>query len=176
MENSFVENAIDQLKKRDYRDTIIVSDGQFMSKEQRRVLEKKYLFIDAALHFENDARKVYAIASPIVKVKGILIEDGIRNQIPGSLIGKLPIESHLFKNDGSELIKYQYGMRKIFLDEFDADPENFELRGGFENFPACPFGNQFKVLGYDKANKEYVRFVKAILKNHALKTINPLNY
>jgi hypothetical protein len=34
--------------------------------------------------------------------------------------------------------------------------------------PACPFGNSFKALGYDKTKKEYVWLVTSIIKDERL--------
>jgi len=56
----------------------------------------------------------------------------------------------------------QYGMRKIHKSEFD--PRRYILRKGFPDFPACPYGHTFKMLGYDKEKKEYVRLTASILK------------
>ena len=56
----------------------------------------------------------------------------------------------------------QYGMRKIHKSEFD--PRRYILRKGFPDFPACPYGHTFKMLGYDKETKEYVRLTASILK------------
>lgn len=68
----------------------------------------------------------------------------------------------------AEPVSTQYGLRKVFKTEFDQEPERYVLRIAFPDFPACPFGNSFPVLGFDTATQEYVRLVKSILKDPRL--------
>jgi hypothetical protein len=37
--------------------------------------------------------------------------------------------------------------------------------------PACPFGNSFKALGYDRISKEYVWLVTSIIKDKRLERV-----
>ena len=60
--------------------------------------------------------------------------------------------------------KRKDGPRVINRQQFDQNPDNFELRINDENAPLCPFGNQRKFIGFDKEKNEYVRFTKSVLK------------
>ena len=76
----------------------------------------------------------------------------------------IPIDTYVCDDP----VPMKYGMRKVFKEEFNANPDNFELRQGYSNMPACPFGNSFKALGYDKTKKEYVWLVTSIIKDERL--------
>ena len=57
-------------------------------------------------------------------------------------------------------------MRKIDKATYDLQPDNYELRSGNEaEAPACPYGNRYAWVGFDKANQEYVRFSKRLFKS-----------
>jgi hypothetical protein len=44
-------------------------------------------------------------------------------------------------------------MPKIYKSDFNDEPERFVLRKEFPDFPPCPFGQSFLMLGYDKEDK-----------------------
>ena len=62
-------------------------------------------------------------------------------------------------------------MPKIYKDIFNQNPERFELRIDYPDMPACPFGNSFKALGFDKEKREYVWMVTSIIKDDRLKKV-----
>lgn len=51
------------------------------------------------------------------------------------------------RHDNGDEIASRYGLRKIFKEEFDRDPERFVLRIGFPDFPPCPLGQSSSMLG-----------------------------
>jgi hypothetical protein len=56
-------------------------------------------------------------------------------------------------------------MRKITMEMYKAAPNRYELRSGAEEgAPACPYGNTYQWVGYDKELQEYVRFTKSVFK------------
>lgn len=56
-------------------------------------------------------------------------------------------------------------MRKVNVATYLENPNRYELRmGSEEGAPACPFGNHYAWIGYDKEEKEYVRFTKRLFK------------
>ena len=59
----------------------------------------------------------------------------------------------------------RYGLRKVYKNEFDRDPERYVLRIGYPDFPECPFGESFSVLGFDTAEQTYVGLVTSILRD-----------
>lgn len=56
-------------------------------------------------------------------------------------------------------------MRKITMEMYKAAPDRYELRSGTdEGAPACPYGNSYQWIGFDKELQEYVRFTKSVFK------------
>lgn len=44
-------------------------------------------------------------------------------------------------------------------------PERYALVSGDKpDAPVCPYGNQYKWIGFDKLTQEYVRFTKSVFK------------
>ena len=59
----------------------------------------------------------------------------------------------------------KHGLPVITAAQFNAAPGRFELRpGDFPDAPPCPFGNQYKWIGYDTQDKRYVRVTKSVFK------------
>jgi hypothetical protein len=54
------------------------------------------------------------------------------------------------------------------LREFEQEPERYVLREGFPDFPACPFGGAFSILGFDTAEQTYVWLVTSIIRDPRL--------
>ena len=59
---------------------------------------------------------------------------------------------------------------KVHKSEFNKQPHRYVLRKGFPDFPACPFGQSFSMLGYDNQLKRYVWLVTSIIKDERLRT------
>lgn len=56
-------------------------------------------------------------------------------------------------------------MRKVNMETYLSEPDRYELRSGIEpDAPACPYGNRFEWIGYDKISQEYLRFTKSVFK------------
>jgi hypothetical protein len=62
----------------------------------------------------------------------------------------------------------KHGLRKVYKSEFHSDPERYVLREGFPDFPPCPFGQSFSILGFDTAEQEYVWLVTSIIRDPRL--------
>lgn len=59
----------------------------------------------------------------------------------------------------------KYNLPVITAKEYNLSPDRYELRkGSAADAPLCPFGNHFEWIGFDKENKNYVRFTKSIFK------------
>ena len=65
----------------------------------------------------------------------------------------------------------RYGLRKVYKREFDRDPERYVLRIDYPDFPECPFGQSFSMLGFDTAEQTYVWLVTGILQDSRLNRI-----
>ncbi len=56
-------------------------------------------------------------------------------------------------------------IRRVDMATYILDPERYELRSGQEpEAPACPYGNCYQWIGYDRQQKEYIRFTKSVFK------------
>ena len=66
---------------------------------------------------------------------------------------------------------YNYRGRKVRKSEFNADPGRYVLRLGFPDFPECPFGQGFTMLGFDTARQEYVWLVTKIIGDERLQRV-----
>lgn len=73
-------------------------------------------------------------------------------------------------DDYSERVPTKYGVQKVYKAEFNEDPDRYVLRKGFPDFPECPYGESFSMLGYDTHDKRYVWLVTSILKDERLHT------
>jgi hypothetical protein len=54
----------------------------------------------------------------------------------------------LEKDNPSIDLKFGYSPR-IHKDKFTEDTNRYVLRRGFPDFPSCPYGVEFSMLGYD---------------------------
>ncbi len=77
-------------------------------------------------------------------------------------------EADISNQNNQEL---KYGMPKVLKSEFDKNPERYELRKRFPDLPACPWGNSFSMMGYDRQENTYVWLVKSIIKDDRLTVI-----
>lgn len=137
--------------------------------------------IDGAYCFEStpdsgDASNLFALSLVGGTIKGLLID-------PFNLMGdkgEQPIHNCLQKHlqsaklirscDQPEPSQTKYGLPKVFKTDFDADPTRFVLRKGYPDFPPCPFGQRFSMLGYDRVEKCYVWLVTSIFRDQRLVT------
>ena len=139
------------------------------------VMEANDFTVDRAYRFEGstsevDVSELYAISSSKHKIKGFLIDelDEYRRLPDHPLVEKLmdaEKTTHLYDESDQE---QKFGVPKIYKIKFEEDPERYELRKGFPDFPVCPYGNSFSMLGFDKKEKRYVWLVSSIIKDDRL--------
>jgi hypothetical protein len=61
--------------------------------------------------------------------------------------------------------QHKYNLPVITAEVYNLEPSRYELKkGNIEGAPPCPFGHQFKWIGFDKKSKEYVRVTKSVFK------------
>lgn len=166
--------AVSELKAKGFTDDFSLEGETIRSAETGKSYKDTDFKIINAYSFditENavDTQNLYVIET--ADGKGLLVdmlagylyvEDGL---IPRKI--DTAIEPYI-----SEDLPVKYGMEKIYKDRFDKNPGNYELRVGFPDFPACPFGNSFSMLGYDRENEKYVWLVTSILKDKRLETVH----
>lgn len=128
--------------------------------------------LDARFRFEDgeygDASNLYAISDGAHGAKGLLIDafDVFGAEGPAALAAHAAPELELHR--GAEDVSMKYGVRKVSKPEFNADADRYVLRIGYPDFPECPFGEAFSMLGFDTAEQTYVWLVTGILKDDRL--------
>ena len=163
---SFVAKGYD----REYR----VKDGHLIDLELGSTLDPCAITVDAALRLESgddgeDASNIYAITDPATEHKGLLIDafDVFHEICPRDLSERL-VEHRETAPAGDQDAPSKHGLRKVYKSEFHSDPERYVLREGFPDFPPCPFGQSFSILGFDTAEQEYVWLVTSIIRDPRL--------
>lgn len=155
---------------REYR----VKDGRLIDLETGKSLEPCDVSVDAALRLESghdagDASNIYAITDPTTRNKGILIDafDVFDEVCSRDLADHLAEHRHTTIVEDAD-VPSKHGLRKVFKEEFERDPERYVLREGFPDFPDCPFGGAFSILGFDTAEQSYVWLVTSIIRDPRL--------
>lgn len=163
---SFVSKGYD----REYR----VKEGCLVDLELGSTLDACAIQVDAALRLESgddaeDASNIYAITDPTTQHKGLLIDAfDVFDEICHRDLAERLSEQRETMPAGDEDVPSKHGLRKVYKAEFDSDPERYVLREGFPDFPACPFGGAFNILGFDTAEQTYVWLVTSIIRDPRL--------
>ncbi|MCB0388796.1 MAG: hypothetical protein KDD23_09085 [Winogradskyella sp.] len=174
--NSLLE-VVDQLKKDGYENDFQYHADHIHAIQGNVKLEIDDFNVDKAYQFEcatsGDCSAVYAISSVKNNLKGVLVDfyDANIRKLDDKIAKKFNVDTQVNHNDESK-IETRYGMKKIFKDDFNKNPDRYELRVGYPDFPKCPFNQTFKMLGYDKEEKDYVWLVTSIIKDDRLKKVN----
>ena len=159
---------VQALEKLGYSDILTYKEDKLHLISKKKSLDAHSLFfVDGGYSLNNIY--IFAISSPINKIKGLLLlsYNEYRELMDSSLSKKFTLL--IEENPKEVVIRRQYGMRKVLKEEFD--PKRYVLKKGFPDFPACPYGHTFKMLGYDKQTKTYVRLAPAILRDKSLKIL-----
>jgi hypothetical protein len=171
-----IVEAVSDLLRRGYDHEYRIRDGQLYDLSADQPVAIGDVHVDAAMRFESapdagDGSNVYAISDRKVGRKGLLIDafDALDKDCSRELYGRLNANRRAL-HDGGEIAN-RYGLRKVFKEEFDGEPERFVLRIGFPDFPPCPFGQSFSMLGFDTAEQSYVWLVTSILRDSRLERI-----
>lgn len=168
--------AVIELRGKGYTDDYEVQNEHIICTNSNKCLSLNDFEIENAFQFEItenavDSQFLFTIKDNDKNEKGLLIDLMGMHYYGDSLISdklnKISMDVYICEDDAP----MKYGMAKIYKDVFNEDPTRFELREGFADMPACPFGNSFKALGFDKKNNEYVWFVTSILKDERLTRI-----
>lgn len=162
---SFVAKGYD----REYR----VKDGNLLDLRSGSILDPHVIRVDAALRLESkdaeDASNIYAITDVAIGQKGLLIDafDVFDEICNGDLSKRLLAERETTLAVNQD-VPSKHGLRKVFKADFEGDPERYILREGFPDFPPCPWGGSFSILGFDTAEQSYVWLVTSILRDSRL--------
>ncbi len=176
MDNNTLLEVLEDLKNRGYTEEFRLHKNpthlHAISKDI--ILEPKDFTVTEAYRFEGsgseeDVSEIYAIDSPANNLKGFLVDelDEFRKLPDHPTIEKLQIEKTVLVYDDSNE-EQKYGVPKVYKSKYNENPERYELRKNFPDFPPCPFGNSFSMLGYDKQENRYVWLVSSIIKDDQL--------
>ncbi len=163
---SFIAKGYD----REYR----VKNGDLVDLEFGAPLDACSMHVDAALRLESgddaeDASNIYAITDPATGHKGLLIDAfDVFDEICHRDFSERLVADRETAVAGDQDVPSKYGLRKVYKSEFESDPERYVLREGFPDFPPCPFGESFSILGFDTAEQSYVWLVTSIVKDSRL--------
>ena len=60
----------------------------------------------------------------------------------------------------------QSTIKRIDRMTYDLLPKNYLLlKGDTEGAPTCPYGNNYKWIGYNRSEKQFVRFTKSVFRD-----------
>lgn len=165
--------AMSELIAAGYTNDFRIRKGRIVNTTTGREVGASGITVEARFRFvtdpaEEDASNVYALTLAD-GTRGFLVDqfdleaDGL---IPG--IGGASGESKVEPAGQPDL---RYGVRKVGKAAFNADPDRYVLRLDFPDFPPCPFGQGFTMLGFDTAAQEYVWLASKIIRDERLKRI-----
>lgn len=166
--------AVSDLNGRGYTREFRIKEGQIYDLVSQNPVDIQAVHVDVSYRFEDeddgaDGSNLYAITDKNTGQKGLLIDafDTLDQECTKELFDQLNAEREVLRS-GAEPAASRYGLRKVFKSEFNQEPERYVLRIGFPDFPPCPFGNSFSVLGFDTAAQEYVWLVTNIIRDSRL--------
>ncbi|KAA2217391.1 MULTISPECIES: hypothetical protein [Flavobacteriaceae] len=132
--------------------------------------------VDYAYRFESsdtpeDTSMVYAVSIPKKGTKGVLL-DVLDNfsSLPDNFVNnkvREKVPTVLTHDESNNELKFGF-VPKVHKSKFNENPHRYELRKNFPDFPACPFGQSFSMLGYDKEVEQYVWLVTSIIRDERL--------
>lgn len=176
-ENDLI-NVVEELNLKGYTEIFIVKDNLIFSTSRNKGFKEEEVIIDGAYRFDVtedafDTQYLFAIFVPQYQLRGLVIDllgtyYYMEEQPITKILREADLVSYIF-DDHDPYIKY--GLTKITPSEFDANSERYVLRIGFPDYPVCPVGTSFTVLGFDEQTQEYVWLATSILSNSRLKRI-----
>jgi hypothetical protein len=170
-------DAIAELAAQGYTESLQIQGKTLIAAEAKTTLTPNEFTLDAAYRFDSDEsgsdrQHLFAVSSARKDIKGLLVDAfDMHQQGRGDPLLK-KLRTHVtssIQNDDREHSKY--GLPKVYKAQFDEDPDRYELRVGYPDFPTCPFDLAYSMLGFDKEAHRYVWLVTSIIKDKRLKRI-----
>lgn len=155
-----------------------IRDGTLYDLRSKETVDPAQVTVEARFRFETepwagDATNIYALDIGEGTSKGFLVDafDLQGEGAPRTLLDHLGGAAAQTRTEHTEVENFRYGVRKVRKAEFDADPLRYVLRLDFPDFPPCPFGQGFAMLGFDTALQEYVWLATNILRDERLRRV-----
>lgn len=176
-ENDLVK-VVDELRLKGYSDTFIIKDNLIFSTSMNVGFEGGDVIIEAAFQFDIseeafDTQNLFAVFVPKYDLRGLIIDllgsyfyNG--DQTISRLLKNVPLATYIFDDEDPEI---KYGLKKITPPDFNANSNRYVLRIGFPDFPECPLGIAFSMLGFDEQTQQYIWLATSILKDSRLRRI-----
>jgi hypothetical protein len=177
LEVSDVLEAVSELVKKGYDHEYRIKECQLFDLALNSSLAPSDIHVDTALRLESgpdggDASNIYTISDRKTRNKGLLIDAfDIFDEICNRSLSERLVENRYTAVVEDDDVPSRYGLRKVYKKEFNDDPERYVLRIGYPDFPECPFGQSYSVLGFDTAEQTYVWLVTSILRDSRLNRI-----
>lgn len=176
LEEDNLLGAVKELRAKGYEDDFKIKDNHIISTKSGKTLSVDDFEIEKGFQFEIeenavDSQYLFTIVEKATGSKGLLI-DLLGMELFGDrpVNKKLQVPMDIYVSKAEPV--YKYGVRKVLKAEFNMEPERYELREDFPDFPWCPFDNRFTILGFDKEYQEYVWLVTSILRDKRLRRIS----
>jgi hypothetical protein len=139
--------------------------------EDEVVIEGAYQFDISEEAF--DTQNLFAVFIPKYELRGLIIDLLGRyfymdDQPISRMLRNVPLVTYIFDDEDPSM---KYGLKKITPSDFDADPNRYVLRIGFPDFPDCPVGMRFSMLGFDQQTEQYVWLATSLLKDSRLNRV-----
>ncbi|PPK98916.1 hypothetical protein [Parapedobacter indicus] len=176
-ENDLI-HVIDELRLKGYTETFVIKGNLVYSTNLNRGFREEEIIIDGAYRFDVtedafDTQYLFAISLPQHRIRGLIIDllgmyFYMEEQSVTKILRDADIVNYVF-DDQDPFVKY--GLKKITPSDFDADSKRYVLRIGFPDYPACPVGTDFTMLGFDEQTQEYVWLATSILKDSRLRKV-----
>lgn len=176
-ENDLI-NVVDELRLKGYTETFIIKDNLLYSTNLSRGFKEEEVIVDGAYRFDVtedafDTQYLFAVSVPQHRLRGLIIDLlGMYFYMEEQSVTEILRDAHLVNyvfDDQDPFVKY--GLKKITPSDFDAESKRYVLRIGFPDYPACPVGTDFTMLGFDEQTQEYVWLATSILKDSRLRKV-----
>lgn len=170
--------VVDELRLKGYDDNFIIRDNLVFSQTLDRGFKEDEVVIEAAYRFDVtedafDTQNIFAVFLPKCQIRGLIIDllgmySYMEEQSITRILRDADLVSYIFDDQDPYL---KYGLKKVTPTDFDKDSSRYVLKAGYPDYPACPVGTAFTMLGFDQQERQYVWLATSILKDGRLRQI-----
>ena len=176
-ENDLVK-VVEELRLKGYSDDFVIKDNLIFSTGMKQGFKADDVIIKGAYQFDIseeafDTQNVFAVFIPEHECRGLLIDllgmyFYMEDETITNILRSVPLVTYVF--DDEDPFR-KYGLKKINSSDFELNSNRYVLRIGFPDFPKCPVGPAFSMLGFDEQTRHYVWLATSILKDNRLRRV-----